>query len=265
MLWNLKESSVTVGGSRVDYAAFGRGSKALVIIPGLSLRDVRGAGAVLAWMYRRFAKDYRIYVLDKKADIPEGCTVADLARDTVEALQAIGIHQASYLGVSLGGMIAQEIAIAHPEMVERLILGVTASRTNHTMQAVVGNWIELAERGDFGGIVLDMLTVMYSARYAKRYRWLFPMLAKYAKPKNEERFIRLAKACLTCVTYDRLNEIKAPTLVLGGEADHIVTGEASREIAERLGCEIYMYEGLGHAAYEEAADFNERIERFLKA
>ena len=265
MLWNLKESSVTVGGSRVDYAVFGRGSKALVIIPGLSLRDVRGAGAGLAWMYRRFAKDYRIYVLDKKVDIPEGCTVADLARDTVEALQTLGIHQASYLGVSLGGMIAQEIAIAHPEMVERLILGVTASRTNHTMQAVVGNWIELAERGDFGGIVLDMLTVMYSARYAKRYRWIFPLLAKYAKPKNEERFIRLAKACLTCEAYDRLGEIKAPTLVLGGEADRIVTGEASREIAARLGCEIYMYEELGHAAYEEAADFNERIERFLKA
>ncbi|MBO7176335.1 MAG: alpha/beta hydrolase, partial [Clostridia bacterium] len=77
--------------------------------------------------------------------------------------------------------------------------------------------------------------------------------------------IRLAKACLTCEAYDRLDEIKAHTLVLGGEADHIVTGEASREIAARLGCEIYMYVDLGHAAYEEAADFNERIERFLKA
>lgn len=265
MLWNLQESSVTVGGSRVDYAVFGRGSKVLIIIPGLSLRDVRGAGAGLAWMYRRFAKDYRIYVLDKKADIPEGCTVADLARDTAEALQALGIRKASLFGVSLGGMIAQEIAIAYPDTVERLILGVTAARTNDTMQAAVGHWIDLCERGDFGGIVLDMLTVMYSARYAKRYRWLFQILAKCAKPKNEERFIRLAKACLTCEAYDRLDKIKAPALVLGGEADRIVGGEASREIAARLGCEIHMYEGLGHAAYEEATDFNERIERFLKS
>ena len=265
MLWNLRESSVAVGGSRVDYAVFGKGERPFIIIPGLSLRDVRGAGAGLAWMYRRFAGDYRVYVLDKKADIHEGCTVADLAQDTVDAMQALGIGKASLLGVSLGGMIAQEIAAVHPEMVDKLILGVTAARTNDTMQAVVGHWIDLAERGDFGAIVLDMLTVMYSPRYAERYRWLFPILAKCAKPKNEARFIRLARACLTCEAYERLGEITAPTLVLGGEDDRIVTGEASREIAARLGCEIYMYEGLGHAAYEEAADFNERTERFLKA
>ena len=263
MLWNLKESSVSVRGGSICYAVFGKGKAPLVILPGLTLRDVKGAGAGLAWMYRRFAKDYRVYVLDKNTDIPDGFTVADLAEDAAAAMQALHIADACVLGVSLGGMIAQELAIAYPRLVKKLILGVTASRTNDTMRAAVDAWIAQAERGDFGGIVRDMLTLMYSDAYAKRYRWLFPILAKVSKPKDTRRFIRLAQACLTCRAYEGLTQIQAPTLVLGGTADRIVGAEASLEIARKMSCEIYMYEGLGHAAYEEAADFNLRIQRFL--
>lgn len=248
----------------IDYAAFGREDKPFVIIPGLSLRDVKGAGAGLALMYRMFAKEYRVYVIDKKSNIPEGCTVADLAEDTAAAMNALGITNACVMGVSLGGMIAQELAIRYPELVKKLVLGVTASRTNDTMTAAVSKWIALAESGNFGGIVADMMEVMYSASYVKRHGWMFPLLTIFAKPKNEARFIRLAKACLTCDTYDRLGKIICPTLVLGGADDKIVTGEASLEIVEKIGCKIHMYDGLGHSAYEEAADFNARIYDFLR-
>lgn len=263
MFWNLKESTVTIDTGSIDYAVFGHGDKPFVIISGLSLRDVRGAGAGLALMYRLFAKEYRVYIFDKKSDIPEGCTVADLAEDTAAAMTALGITDACVMGVSLGGMIAQEIAIRYPELVRKLVLAVTSSRVNDTMTAVVGKWIDLAEKHDFGRIVRDMMDVMYSADYVKRYGWMFSLLAKFAKPKNEARFIRLAKACLTCTSYDRLGQISCPTLVLGGGDDRIVTGEASLDIAEKLGCEVHLYEELGHSAYEEASDFNGRVYDFL--
>jgi len=263
MFWHLKESTVSLDTGTVDYAVFGSGDKPFVIIPGLSLRDVRGAGAGLAMMYRMFTKEYRVYVIDKKSDISEGCTVADLAEDTAAAMRMLGITDACVMGVSLGGMIAQELAIRHSGLVKKLILGVTASRTNDMMNAVVSRWITFAGNGDFGGIVRDMMEVMYSPSYVKRYGWMFPILVKFAKPKNEERFIRLAKACLTCAAYDRLDEIKCPTLVLGGAEDKIVTGEASFEIAGKIGCAVHLYEGLGHSAYEEAADFNVRVFDFL--
>ena len=264
MFRNLKESAVSLDTGTVDYAVFGRGDKPFVIIPGLSLRDVRGAGAGLAMMYRMFAEEYRVYVIDKNSAIPEGCTVADLAEDTAAVMMALRLTDACVMGVSLGGMIAQELAVRHPELVKKLVLGVTASHTNAAMNAVVSQWISFAEDGNFGGIVRNMMEVMYSLGYAKRYGWMFPILAKFAKPKNEERFIRLAKACLTCDTYDRLVEISCPTLVLGGADDKIVTGEASLEIAEKIGCAFHLYEGLGHSAYEEAADFNERVYEFLR-
>ena len=264
MLWNLEESAVSLASGSIDYAVFGRGKTPFVILPGLSLRDVKGAGAPLALMYRMFAKEYRVYVIDKKSEMAEGCTVTDLAEDTAAAMHALGIADACVMGVSLGGMIAQELAIRHPELVRKLVLGVTASRVNDTVTAVVGNWITLAKQGDFGGIVADMMHVLYSERYVRRYGRMFPLLAKFAKPKNEARFINLAKACLSCDTYDRLDGITCPTLVLGGADDRIVTAEASLEIARKCGCSCHIYEEFGHAAYEEAADFNERVKQFLQ-
>ena len=263
MLWRMKEDTLRLADGTLDYAAFGRGTRPLVIIPGLSLRDVKGAGAGLAWMYRRFAKDYRVYVLDKKSNIPAGYTVRDIANDTSAAMRQLGISHACVLGVSLGGMVAQYLAIEYPDLVGCLVLGVTASRVNDTLSAVIDQWVSLAERDDFGSIVRGMTEIMYSAAYVKRYRWLFPLLEKLGTPKNKERFIHLAYACLTCDTYGSLDRIGCRTLILGGCEDKIVTGAASMEMAARIGCEIHMYEGLGHAAYEEARDFNQRIYDFF--
>lgn len=263
MIYNLKEASVAVGDSSMDYAVFGYGERPLVIIPGLSLRDVKGSGVGLAFTYRRFVRDFRIYVIDKKNDVPEGYSVKDIADDTVSAMRSLGIERADVYGVSLGGMVAQYIAAYHPDVVDKLILGVTTSRQNETLQTVVGGWISSAERGDYDFIIDEMLGRLYSENYAKRYGFILPLLANYFRPKNMTRFIRLAKACLTCDIYDKLDLIKAKTLVLGGDKDLILSGEASYEIAERLGCEIYMYENLGHSAYDEAPDFNKRIYNFL--
>ena len=90
-----------------------------------------------------------------------------------------------------------------------------------------------------------------------------PLLVKMIKPKNFDRFAILASAILNFDCYNRLNEIKCPVLVLGGEQDRITLGEASVEIAEKLNCEIHMYSEYGHAAYEEAEDFNSRVYEFL--
>jgi len=264
VLFNTKEGSVKINDNSIDYVSFGRGKKPLVIIPGLSLNRVKGAGLSLAYMYRIFAKDYRVYVFDRKEIIKEGYTIREIAKDTADVMKTLGISEAHVFGVSQGGMIAQYLAIDYPELVEKLVLGVTLSRQNETVKSVIEKWIRFAQNNDLESFVEDMLLKMYSPQYIKKYRRLIPLMIKMSKNADLNRFIILAKSCLTCDVYEELHKITCPVLVLGGKQDKVVTGKASEEIAEKLKCEIYMYEELGHATYEEAKDFNKRIYRFLQ-
>lgn len=264
MFYRAEEKTIQVFGSPMTYVSFGRGVKQLVIIPGLSLKSIHGSAPALAWMYRLFSEEYRIYVFDRKEALPEPCTVSALADDVAEAMRQLKITKADVIGISQGGMIAQYLALHYPELVRKLALGVTLSRANDTLRTVIDQWVEMADKKDYKAIVQSMLENMYSEQYVQKYGWLFPIAMKTAKLVDPERFIQLAKACLTCDTYEHLNEIQSPVLVLGGKEDKIVTARASEEIAEKLSCPIYMYDGLGHSAYEEGKDFNQRIYDFLK-
>lgn len=265
-LSGVKTLSFSKDGTAIRCARFGSGARPLVLLPGLSFQRVKGAAPMLAYMYRAFAKTHTVYVIDKKDTVPGGYTIRDLAGDTAYVMERLGVANADVFGVSQGGMVAQYLAIYYPERVRRLALGVTASRPNQVMEEAVRGWIRMAEAGDYAAFLRDMLPRMYSAAYCKRHRCLTPLVSRVGRPKPQDfrRFINLARSCLTCNSYPELHRITCPTLVLGGKEDQVLTAEASREIARALGCQIYMYEGLGHAAYEEAPDFNQRISLFLR-
>ena len=264
MLYGAKELKLTASGMQFDYIRFGSGKRALIMIQGLNTRGINGAALSLAYMYRIFAKEYTVYLFDRRPVVYDGITVRDMAADIASAMDALGLMNADVFGTSQGGMIAQYLAIDRPDLVRKLVLAVTLSRNNDTVKQVVGDWIEMAERGDMKRFVLDMAEKMYSETYVKKYRPIMPLLTILQKPKDVKRFVILAKSCLTCDTYDILDKIKCPTLVIGGKQDKVVSGVASEEIAEKLGCALHMYENLGHAAYEEAKDFNRRIIEFLR-
>ena len=263
MLYGAKELKLTANGMQFDYIRFGSGKKPLIMIQGLNTRGIKGAALSLAYMYRIFAKEYTVYLFDRRPVVYDGITVRDMAADIASAMDALGLRNADVFGTSQGGMIAQYLAIDRPDLVRKLVLAVTLSRNNDTVKQVVGDWIEMAERGDMKRFVLDMAEKMYSETYVKKYRPLMPLLTILQKPKDVKRFVILAKSCLTCDTYDILDKIKCPALVIGGKQDKVVSGVASEEIAEKLGCALHMYENLGHAAYEEAQDFNQMVYDFL--
>ena len=263
MLYGAKELKLTANGMQFDYIRFGSGKKPLIMIQGLNTRGIKGAALSLAYMYRIFAKEYTVYLFDRRPVVYDGITVRDMASDIASAMDVLGLKNADVFGTSQGGMIAQYLAIDRPDLVRRLVLAVTLSRNNDTVKQVVGDWIEMAERGDMKRFVLDMAEKMYSETYVRKYRPLMPLLTILQKPKDVRRFVILAKSCLTCDTYDILDKIKCPTLVIGGKQDKVVSGIASEEIAEKLGCRLHMYDNLGHAAYEEAQDFNQMVYDFL--
>ena len=265
MLYNAKQLTLTIENTINDYISFGTGTKNLIMIQGLNTNGISGSAIALATMYRMFAKDYKVYLFDRRRDISDNITVRELASHIAEAMDALDIRTADIFGVSQGGMIAQYLAIDRPDLVNKLVLAVTSSKNNETITAVIENWIHMTEKEDWKNLISDMALKMYSDTYMNRYKMMMPLLTAMQKPKDPKRFVTLAKACFTCNTYEELNKIKCPVFVIGGTKDKIVTGEASKEIAEKLGCEIYMYEDLGHAAYEEAKDFNQKVLGFLNS
>ncbi|MBR6677817.1 MAG: alpha/beta hydrolase [Oscillospiraceae bacterium] len=264
MLYRLKEFKLELPHTKIDCIAFGCGTKPLVMIQGLNTRGIKGAGASLAWMYRIFAKDYRVYFFDRREQVFDGITTRDLAADVAAAMDALQLRDADILGVSQGGMIAQYLAIDRPDLVHKLVLAVTCSRDNDTVCSVVRHWIKLTEQGAMKELVSDMAERMYSPACLKRYRPFLPLLTILQKPKDVARFLILAKACLGCRVYEELARIQCPVFVIGGRQDQVVGGAASEEIAKKLGCKIHIYDDLGHAAYEEAKDFNQRVYDFLR-
>ena len=261
-----KNGSLSLGEGRMDYIRFGSGEKTLIILPGLGdgLRTVRGTAVPMALMYREFAGKYTVYAFSRRDPVPQGYTIRDMARDQMLAMDMLKIPQADVLGVSMGGMIAQQLAADYPERVEKLVLTVTAARTNPVMTAAIREWMDQALAGDHTALMDSNLRLIYSDAYYQKNRKLVPVLGRLTRPQSYDRFLVQAQACLEHDCYDRLAQIQSPTLVIGGEQDRCLTGDASREIAARIpGAELKMYPQWGHGLYEEAADFYDTVLDFL--
>lgn len=266
MLWHAKNGEVSLGDTKMAYASFGHGSRVLIILPGLSdgLATVRGKALLLAKPYTAFLNQFTVYMFSRKDAMPDGYSIRDMAADQAEALRQLGIEKASVMGVSQGGMIAQYLAIDHPEIVERLVLAVTAPRVNEIIAGCVNQWIEFAQQGNHKALMIDTAEKSYSEDYLKKYRRIYPLIGAIGKPKDYERFFVNARAILGFNAYDALDQIACPTLIIGGDEDKTVGIQGSCELKERIaGSELHVYPGLGHAAYEEAKDFNQRVFEFL--
>lgn len=266
MIYNAKNGNIKIGNTDMDYISFGTGKKVLIMIPGLGdgLMTVRGKALPMACMYAMFAKDFTVYMFSRTNELKEGCTCRDMARDLKNAMDVLGIEKANVLGVSQGGMIAECLAIDYPEKVERLILTVTIGRQNDVIQSVVGSWIELARQNKFGEVMKDVTVRMYTEEYVQKYRFMVPLLGFYPAPKNPERFITMATACITHDVYDELEKISAPTLVIGGGKDRTVGVDAAGELADKIkGSELLIYPEYGHGLYDQAKDFNQKVYDFF--
>lgn len=266
MLWNVKSGSIPMDGTRMSYVSFGSGKKPLILLPGLSdgLATVRGKGILLAPSYRLFFDRFTVYMFSRKDDLKRGVTIREMAEDQARALKRLGLKKAAVAGVSQGGMIAQCLAEDHPDLVDRLVLAVSSPRADERIRQNVEKWAALAEQGRHRDLMADTAEKSYSPALLKYYRRLYPLLGFVGRPGSYERFLANAGAILSFDGLRDLSRIQCPTLILGGEEDRVVGPEASRLMHERIpGSRLHMYPGLGHAAYEEAPDFNQRIYDFF--
>ncbi len=267
MLWNAKNGKVDLNGTDMSYVSFGKGSKVLILLPGLSdgLTTVKGKALLLARPYSVFFEKYTVYIFSRRDVLPRSCTIREMAEDQAMAIRILGLDKASVLGVSEGGMIAQYLAIDHPDMVDKLVLAVTAPKAGKLTKECIERWLECVRRGDHKALMIDTAERSYSSGYLRKFRKLYPVIGRIGKPKSYARFLINAEAISGFDSTAELGRISCPTLIIGGGKDKIVGPEGSQQLHEKIsGSQLYMYEDLGHAAYEEAPDFNQRVFDFLE-
>lgn len=261
-----REKQFKIRNTVLRYIDTVKGDKVLVIILGLSegLKRVKGQAFALGLYCKEFAKDYRVLLFGRPDEMQDGYGTREMAQDVVEVLKSIGVNKADFLGISQGGMIAQYIAIDTPDIVNKLVLAVTASRPSETLIHAVNGWIDMAKHNDYASLVEDTMSRTYTEKHAKRYKLLMPVFKRVSKPKSFDRFIIQALAVRNHNAYDELHRITCPTLVIGGDDDRITGKRALEDIAERIpNAKLVLYEGFGHGAYEECKDYNKDIRRFL--
>ena len=267
MQLHAKNGSLPMNGARMDYVRFGTGGRAMVLLPGLGdgLTTVKGTALAMAWLYRCLSKDFTVYMFSRPQPLPPNCTTRDMARDISAAMDALNIQRADVVGVSMGGMIAQFLAADYPEKVRKLVLVVTCARPNAIIETAVTEWMTQAKQDDHTALMDSNIRLIYSDAYYQKNKKLIPLMGKLTKPKSYDRFLRQAEACLSHDACEDLCRIQAPTLVIGGEKDQALGGEASREIAAVIsGAKLKMYPQWGHGLYEEEKDFNRTILEYLK-
>ena len=251
----------------MDYFRFGTGEDTLVILPGLSVQSVMGSADAVAEAYQLLAEDYTIYLFDRRNELPATYSVQEMARDTAEAFRALGLEKVCLFGASQGGMIAMDIAIENPELVQKLVLGSTSACVTEEQYGPLEKWIRLAEDGDAEGLYMALGEGLYPEEIFEQSQELLAEAAKTVTEEELARFIIIAEGTKGFDVTDDLEKIACPVLLIGSRDDQVLGAAATEQIAEHLqgrsDFELYMYDGYGHAAYDTAPDYKERMLHFL--
>jgi pimeloyl-ACP methyl ester carboxylesterase len=258
-----------VGNINLCYNIRGDGQP-LIVINGFG-----GTQNALFALIRVFAKHYRVVTFDNRgiggSDKPTGpYSISMMASDTVGLMDFLGIDRAHLLGGSMGGMVAQHIAIDHPQRVDKLILFSTSAGgqwLSDLAEATTPNWNR--SLSDFPSADLRKLIGAMASRTFNRP---FNRLVFVALAKLQARFSTLKglagqiEAMMTHNVLDRLHLIQASTLVLTGSKDRLIPPQLSEVLASRItGAKLVIIDGGSHiVAGEMAGRFKKEVLDFLR-
>jgi pimeloyl-ACP methyl ester carboxylesterase len=237
---------------------------------------IMGLGASLdTWIAQRdaFAAHHRVILFDNRGageseSPPPPWTVPDMAADAVGVLDALGIERAHVLGVSMGGMIAQEMAIGWPERVDRLVVAVSFARPDPLRRAFLlfRRWarlqgVDLVQEGVANLPWLVSPRVLNDQEELERILGVVSAMPLMAP----DAYSHQIDAILEHDTLSRLHHVRAPTLVVAAAEDVLTPVYLSQEIAAAIpGARLTVLPRGNHAVQiEEAESFNEAILDFL--
>jgi pimeloyl-ACP methyl ester carboxylesterase len=258
-----------INGIEMYYEMYGQGDP-LVLIMGLR----RNA----EWWYCQIptlSKHFKVLVFDNRgagrSDKPKiDYSIPLFADDTAELMKSVNIRKANVLGVSMGGYIAQELAIKYPEMVRSLVLGGTGAGGQRAVLMSAERMQKFTANEGLSPteILKKDMDIYFSDEFVREHpekiKEFMEISLRYYQPLDA--FERQFAACLRHDTVNRLNAITMPTLIMSGDEDLLVPSENPRILKELIRhAELDFFQGCRHCFFiEEAAQFNQKVVSFLK-
>jgi 3-oxoadipate enol-lactonase len=243
----------------------------LVLIQGLGF-DRTGWDPVADLLKR----DFRLLLVDNRgsgrsAPTAGRVSVADLARDVAGVLDAAGLARVHVAGASLGGMVAQEVAIGYPDRVDRLVLACTTPGWPYAYPMPVGSAALLAATRRMDpetALRRNVENALSRATVRDRPEVVERLVEHQRKHRGDPRdWYQLMSAGARFTGNRRQAGIHAPTLVLHGTDDHVVDPRNAELLARRIpGARLRLFPGLGHLFFwEDPEGFVDEVARFLLA
>jgi pimeloyl-ACP methyl ester carboxylesterase len=250
------------------YAERGEGTP-LIFLNGLAGDHLYWAGQL-----RAFSNRFRCLALDNRDTgqstyASASYTIPELADDVAGFMEQLSLPAAHIVGLSLGGMIAQEIALRHSKRVRSLFLVGTVARADAWFCATLDAYAcirrQVRDTSEFFQVLLPWLVSHRYFEQPERVEWLKALLAQNPHPQKIEGFFRQFEAIRGHDTLDRLSAITCPVLIAGGEDDCIAPPRYARQLAELLPkARLEIMPGIGHAPpIEDPRGFNRLLEGFL--
>jgi len=239
---------------------------ALLLIPGIPA--IASDWAPLA---ERLSGSRRVIAYDNRGSgastvTPAPYTCAQLAGDAVALLDELGIERADLFGMSLGGMIAQELALGWPDRVNRLVLGCTHCGLEHAARPEREAGRAFAMETDDWAQRMEALAPFAFAAGVDRELLRRFVEKKAADVQDPEGYRGQIAAALAHDTYDRLPQIACPTLIVTGDGDRVIPGASSDVLHERIpGSRLEVVADAGHLFFLEQPEESLRLlEAFLR-
>ncbi len=259
---------VEVSGTRLHYRIRGRGEP-LVLIIGLSADGPVWEDHVKVW-----EQYFTCYLVDNRgagrSDAPAGpYTTAEMADDVAGLMDALEVGQARVVGISMGGAIAQQLALRHPAKVRSQILVSTWARCDDYSRDILRMFIKARAAlscEDFMALLhLWIFTPSYYNRHLSDLQRDRRLSSTYAYLQSQQGFEGQAEACLSHDTSKDLPCISQPTLITVGSADIFTPPTHARELhAGITGSRLSIFEGWGHAHHwEDLERFNRETTDWL--
>jgi 3-oxoadipate enol-lactonase len=255
-------------GFGIAYDAYGkRDGQPLLLIQGLGA-DSRG------WALQRMSlgRRFRCYAVDNRgvggsAGAPHPLSLEQMARDAVAVLDAEGVERAHVMGASMGGAIAQFVAVRHGERVRSLVLACTACRNHEWRRELLDEWADAVHRDGMGALAGEGLRWLVGPRLHRRFGAWLNLMARILLQASPENFVAQVRAILDVPDDLRfeLTTITAPTLVITGTQDLLTPLGDAEELHELItSSELVELRGAGHSLMVEAPSaYNRAVLEFL--